>query len=71
MMIPPILNSTARFISKARTNSGYYTCSAADFTTLSQSRAGAGVSSKNYYFSWVGSQRGRRYRSYSGLVRNN
>lgn len=69
MMVPPILNSTARFISRSRVNSGYCTCSAADFTTLSQSRAGVG--SKNYYFSWVWSQRGRRYRSYSGLVRNN
>lgn len=67
MMVPPILNSTARFISMARANSGYYTWSAADSTTLSQSRAGG--SSKIYYFSWVWSQRGRRYRSYSGLVR--
>ena len=71
MMVPPILNSTARFISMAQANSGYYTCSAADSTTLSQSRAGAGGSSKIYYFSWVWSQRGQRYRSYSGLVRIN
>ena len=71
MIVPPILNSTARFISRSRVNSGYCTCSAADSTTLSLSRAGAGASSKIYYFSWVRSQRGRRYRSYSGLVRNN